>query len=77
MTPAPEHKKLVAVCAAAGDGALGRLVQRAACTARPGDSVHPEDTMAPTVAVDAVNDKSPAFYTPKVGLRARARDGRR
>ena len=41
-----------AVCGAAGDGGLGTLVQGAACATRPGDYVHLEDTMAPTVAID-------------------------
>ena len=46
---------------------LDTLVQRAAYATRPGDSGLLEDTVSPTVAVDAVNDKSPALQRPKLG----------
>ena len=74
VSPAPERENLGAVCDAAGDGAPDTRVQGAACATRPGDSGLLEDTVSPTAAVDAVNDKPPALGRPKLGY-VRVRGG--
>ena len=61
ISPAPERENLGAVCDAAGDGALGTLVQGAACAMRFEDCAHLQNGVAPSVVVDSVKDESPAL----------------